>query len=73
MRVSELRAKLHENGLDVDGSREAMIAALQQKSSEETEVHQESSEETQVEQDHEDQVIINLVEETASVRVRGPV
>jgi len=59
MYVSELRAKLHENGMDVDGSREAMIAALQQKSSEETEVlHQESSEETHVEQDHEGVIII---------------
>jgi len=28
MRVSELRIKLNEKGLDVDGSREAMIAAL---------------------------------------------
>ena len=28
MRVSELRRKLNEKGLDVDGSREAMIAAL---------------------------------------------
>lgn len=28
MRVSELRRKLHKKGLDVDGSREAMIAAL---------------------------------------------
>ena len=30
MRVSELRLKLDEKGLDVDGSREAMIAALQE-------------------------------------------
>ena len=30
MRVSELRVKLDEKGLDVDGSREAMIAALQE-------------------------------------------
>jgi speckle-type POZ protein len=29
MRVSELRRKLHEKGLEVDGSREAMIAALE--------------------------------------------
>ena len=29
MRVSELRRKLDEKGLDVDGSREAMITALQ--------------------------------------------
>jgi hypothetical protein len=29
MRVSELRRKLDEKGLDVDGSREAMISALQ--------------------------------------------
>jgi hypothetical protein len=28
LRVSELRRKLHEKGLDVDGSREAMIDAL---------------------------------------------
>ena len=32
MRVSELRRKLHEKGLDVDGSREAMIAALKRAS-----------------------------------------
>jgi len=30
MRVSELRRKLDEKRLDVDGSREAMIAALQE-------------------------------------------
>ena len=30
MRVSELRTKLDEKGLDVDGSREAMIATLQE-------------------------------------------
>jgi len=30
MRVSELRIKLNEKGLDVDGSREAMIAALKE-------------------------------------------
>ena len=30
MRVSELRLKLDEKGLDVDVSREAMIAALQE-------------------------------------------
>ena len=34
MRVSELRRKLDEKGLDVDGSREAMIAALQESKSE---------------------------------------
>jgi hypothetical protein len=33
MRVSELRRKLHEKGLDVDGSREAMIEALKSASS----------------------------------------
>jgi len=32
MRVSELRRKLHEKGLDVDSSREAMIAALKRAS-----------------------------------------
>ena len=32
MRVSELRRKLHEKGLDVDDSREAMIAALKRAS-----------------------------------------
>ena len=30
MRVSELRTKLDESGLDVDGSREAMIATLKE-------------------------------------------
>ena len=30
MRVSELRKKLHEKGLDVDGSRKAMIATLKE-------------------------------------------
>ena len=30
MRVSELRTKLDEKGLDVDGSREAMIATIQE-------------------------------------------
>ena len=30
MRVSELRTKLDEKGLDVDGSREAMIATLKE-------------------------------------------
>ena len=30
MRVSELRRKLDDKGLDVDGSREAMITALQE-------------------------------------------
>ena len=34
MRVSELRMKLDKKGLDVDGSREAMIAALQESKSE---------------------------------------
>jgi hypothetical protein len=33
MRVSELRRKLHQKGLDVDGSREAMIDALKSSSS----------------------------------------
>ena len=33
MRVSELREKLDEQGLDVDGSREAMIAILKENSS----------------------------------------
>eukprot|EP00984_Skeletonema_dohrnii_P007935 scaffold2926_cov109-Skeletonema_dohrnii-CCMP3373.AAC.7 len=33
MRVSELRRKLHQKGLDVDGSREAMIEALKSSSS----------------------------------------
>ena len=32
MRVSELREKLDEKGLDVDGSREAMIARLKEQS-----------------------------------------
>ena len=32
MRVSELRKKLDEDGLDVDGSREAMIARLKEQS-----------------------------------------
>jgi len=32
MRVSELRRKLHQKGLDVDGSREAMIEALKSSS-----------------------------------------
>mmetsp|Transcript_8077 Transcript_8077/g.18230 ORF Transcript_8077/g.18230 Transcript_8077/m.18230 type:complete len:88 (+) Transcript_8077:1187-1450(+) len=31
MRVSTLRKKLHEKGLDVDGSRKAMIALLRRK------------------------------------------
>ena len=30
MRVSELRKKLHEKGLDIDGSRKAMIATLRE-------------------------------------------
>ena len=30
MRVSELRQKLHEKGLDIDGSRKAMIANLKE-------------------------------------------
>ena len=29
MRISDLRRKLHEKGLDVDGSREAMLARLE--------------------------------------------
>ena len=32
-RVSALRKMLHEKGLDIDGSREAMIALLEEKSS----------------------------------------
>jgi len=32
MRVSALRKKLHERGLDIDGSREAMIARLEENS-----------------------------------------
>ena len=32
MRVSTLRKKLHEKGLAVDGSREAMIALLEENS-----------------------------------------
>mmetsp|Transcript_32197 Transcript_32197/g.58201 ORF Transcript_32197/g.58201 Transcript_32197/m.58201 type:complete len:423 (-) Transcript_32197:279-1547(-) len=32
MRVGELRRKLHDSGLDVDGSREVLIARLQEKS-----------------------------------------
>jgi len=31
-RVSTLREKLHAKGLDIDGSREAMIARLEQNS-----------------------------------------
>ena len=31
MRISELRLKAHENGLSVDGSREMLIAALEEK------------------------------------------
>jgi hypothetical protein len=34
MRVSALRRKCHENGLNVDGSREMLIAALKERSSE---------------------------------------
>lgn len=34
MRVSALRRKCHENGLNVDGSREVLIAALKERSSE---------------------------------------
>ena len=30
MRVSELHQKLHEKGLDIDGSRKAMIANLKE-------------------------------------------
>jgi hypothetical protein len=30
MRVSELRRKAHEKGLNVDGSREMLIAALKE-------------------------------------------
>eukprot|EP00581_Thalassiosira_minuscula_P000476 CAMPEP_0183746370 /NCGR_PEP_ID=MMETSP0737-20130205/66722_1 /TAXON_ID=385413 /ORGANISM="Thalassiosira miniscula, Strain CCMP1093" /LENGTH=278 /DNA_ID=CAMNT_0025982065 /DNA_START=705 /DNA_END=1541 /DNA_ORIENTATION=- len=33
MRVSELRKKLHEKGLDIDGSRKSMIALLRENSS----------------------------------------
>mmetsp|Transcript_21739 Transcript_21739/g.34149 ORF Transcript_21739/g.34149 Transcript_21739/m.34149 type:complete len:80 (+) Transcript_21739:2-241(+) len=32
MRVSTLRKKLHEKGLDIDGSREMMIGRLKEKS-----------------------------------------
>ena len=32
LRVSTLREMLHEKGLDVDGSREAMVALLQENS-----------------------------------------
>lgn len=32
MRVCKLRQKLHEKGLDVDGSRDALIAALREQS-----------------------------------------
>ena len=30
MRVSDLRKRLHEKGLDIDGSRKAMIATLKE-------------------------------------------
>ena len=30
MRVSDLRKRLHEKGLDIDGSRKAMIATLRE-------------------------------------------
>jgi len=36
MRVSELRKRAHEKGLDVDGSREMLIAALIDESGEES-------------------------------------
>ena len=39
MRVGTLRKMLHEKGLDVDGSREAMIALLKENSEESDEVH----------------------------------
>jgi hypothetical protein len=39
MRVGKLRKMLHEKGLDVDGSREAMIALLKENSEESDEVH----------------------------------
>jgi hypothetical protein len=32
MRISELRLKAHDNGLNVDGSREILIAALEEAS-----------------------------------------
>ena len=32
MRISDLRRKVHEKGLDVDGSREMLIAALEESS-----------------------------------------
>lgn len=34
MSVSELRSKAHEEGLDIDGSREMLISALEKKKSE---------------------------------------
>ena len=37
MRISELRWKAHESGLDVDGSREMLIAALEKDLEEEAE------------------------------------
>jgi len=37
MRISELRWKAHENGLDVDGSREMLIATLKEDLEEEAE------------------------------------
>jgi hypothetical protein len=36
MRISELRRKAHESGLDVDGSREMLIAALEENSEEDS-------------------------------------
>jgi hypothetical protein len=36
MRISELRWKAHESGLDVDGSREMLIAALEENSEEDS-------------------------------------
>jgi hypothetical protein len=36
MRISELRRKAYESGLDVDGSREMLIAALEENSEEDS-------------------------------------
>ena len=45
MRISELRQKVHEKGLDVDGSREMLIASLEKASTELNSLDEELEEE----------------------------
>jgi hypothetical protein len=54
MRISKLRLKAHENGLNVDGSREMLIAALEEVSKEYAEVDSIEASEDDAEEDSEE-------------------